>query len=74
MIDPELIAEFITEDIHIFNEKAMEIDPKELEMGIETEYEHTTDPKMAKKIAMDHLREDPHYYSKLKNCMPGEVK
>jgi hypothetical protein len=27
--------------------------------------EHTKDPLVAKKIAMDHLRDDPHYYEKL---------
>ena len=46
--------------------KIMEnIDPKELEMGMEAEKEHTQDKALAKKIAMDHLKEDPRYYSKL---------
>jgi hypothetical protein len=39
---------------------------KELEMGIEIEMEHTDDKDKAKEIAMDHLWEDPSYYSKLK--------
>lgn len=38
----------------------------ELELGIETEMEHTTDREIARKIAMDHLYEDPAYYTKLK--------
>lgn len=40
-------------------------DPMELERGIEVEFEHTDDPRIAKQIAMDHLDEDPHYYSRL---------
>jgi hypothetical protein len=47
--------------------KIMEnVDPKELEMGMAIEKEHTQDEALAKKIAMDHLAEDPKYYSKLK--------
>lgn len=41
------------------------VDPSELKKGIKTEMEHTNDPKKAKQIALDHLSEDPHYYSKL---------
>ena len=55
-------------------EALSKIDPEELRKGIETEFEHTSDPKIAKKIAMDHLKENPRYYSILKKCMPGEVK
>lgn len=39
---------------------------KELEMGIKIEMEHTDDKDVAKEIAMDHLWENPSYYSKLK--------
>jgi hypothetical protein len=42
------------------------IDRNELKMGIAVEKEHTQDDALAAKIAMDHLREDPRYYSKLK--------
>jgi len=42
------------------------IDPKEIEMGTKHEHEHTKDDALARKIAMDHLKEDPKYYSKLK--------
>lgn len=38
---------------------------KELELGIKVEKEHTTDPKKAREIAMDHLVELPDYYSRL---------
>jgi 2'-5' RNA ligase len=44
------------------------IDPKELEMGTKIEHEHTKDNALARKIAMDHLAEDPHYYTKLKKA------
>jgi hypothetical protein len=42
------------------------VDPKELEMGMSVEKEHTQDEALARKIAMDHLAEDPKYYTKLK--------
>lgn len=38
----------------------------QLKMGIKVEHEHTKDSEKAKKIAMDHLFEDPQYYTKLK--------
>ena len=41
-------------------------DLKELKRGIYVEKEHTSNPTIAKKIAMDHLKEDPKYYTKLK--------
>ena len=40
-------------------------DPEELKKGIEVEKEHTDNPKVAMKIALDHLDEDPKYYTKL---------
>jgi len=43
-----------------------DVDPKELAMGIKVEMEHTKNKEMAKKIALDHLYEDPKYYTKLK--------
>jgi hypothetical protein len=42
-----------------------QFDPKELAAGIKIEHEHTQDERLAQKIAIDHLSEDPHYYSKL---------
>ncbi len=48
---------------------------KELEMGIKIEMEHTDDKDKAKEIAMDHLWENPSYYSKLKKSdIEEEVK
>ena len=40
----------------------------ELEKGKEYEMEHTSDPQKAEEIAMDHLYEDPGYYTKLENA------
>jgi hypothetical protein len=37
----------------------------QIKKGIEVEMEHTDDPKVALKIAMDHIKEDPKYYDKL---------
>jgi hypothetical protein len=42
-----------------------QIDPVQLSTGIQIEMEHTNDLDIAKEIAMDHLTEDPKYYSKL---------
>jgi len=41
------------------------VDQKEFNKGIGTEKEHTDDEFVAAKIAGDHLKEDPHYYTKL---------
>lgn len=38
---------------------------KELEKGIKVEHEHTKNNQTAKTIAMDHLSEDPKYYTNL---------
>lgn len=48
------------------NSQPQDFDSKELARGIEVESEHTSDPQIAMEIAMDHLKEDPRYYSKLK--------
>lgn len=40
----------------------------QLKLGIKTEMEHTNDKKKAKEIAMDHLTENPKYYTKLKKA------
>ena len=43
-----------------------QIHPGELRMGIRVEMEHTDDLKKAEKIALDHLAENPFYYTALK--------
>ena len=40
----------------------------QLEKGIRVELEHTTDKKVAKEIALDHLNELPDYYDRLEKA------
>lgn len=48
--------------------KESDFDPKEIEMGVKVEYEHTNNPKIALRIALDHLSDRPDYYSFGKKC------
>ena len=43
-----------------------EVNQKELAMGIEVEYEHTSNKRIATRIALAHLKEIPDYYTRLK--------
>lgn len=43
--------------------KPNDVDQEQLAKGIKIEMEHTNDPKLAMEIALDHLKEDPEYYS-----------
>ena len=46
-----------------------DVDQDELNVGIKEEMEeHTNDENIARQICLDHLAEDPHYYSKLKKA------
>jgi hypothetical protein len=45
-----------------------QVDPAQLSIGVQVEMEHTNDLDIAKEIAMDHLTEDPEYYTKLVNA------
>ena len=42
-----------------------DVDHDELMKGIDVEMEHTDDEDIAEEIALDHLSEDPDYYTKL---------
>lgn len=42
-----------------------EVNTAELAIGVQVEMEHTNDSNVATEIALDHLMEDPEYYSKL---------
>jgi hypothetical protein len=46
---------------------------KQLELGIEVEYEHTSDFDIAKEIALDHIAEFPDYYNRLKKIEKEHV-
>ncbi len=48
------------------NTTAQQVDQNELQMGIKVEMEHTNDINRAREIALDHLTENPRYYSILK--------
>jgi len=58
-------------DIHGVSVEEIE---KELGLGIEVEMEHTDDESYAHEIAMDHLIEDPKYYTKLDTIEEAEGK
>lgn len=45
--------------------RVADFDIEQLRRGAAVEREHTSDPKIAQRIAMDHLVEDPRYYEKL---------
>lgn len=57
-----------------------DVDKDELKKGIKVELEHTDDKKLAEEIALDHLAEDPRYYTNLEKVhkeafdLPGVVK
>lgn len=51
--------------------KKVDYDPHQIVMGQKVEMEHTKDPEVATEIAMDHLTEDPRYYTKLKRMEEG---
>jgi len=52
-----------------------DFDPKQVQMGLKVELEHTDNLEVAKEIVADHLSEDPFYYSKLKGSgLADELK
>ena len=53
------------EDIVDLHDSSYNYIVSQLIKGIEIEKEHSSDENIAKKIAMDHLVEDPDYYKKL---------
>lgn len=67
---PPLVLKATTVKLHGLAEKQgktkKDFDPKTLKQGAKVEMEHTDDEESAEAIAMDHLAEDPRYYTKLK--------
>lgn len=51
----------------------MKFGKEELKKGTDREMEHTDSRKEAAKIAKDHLKEKPDYYTKLDKCIPEET-
>lgn len=52
----------------------MKVNKKQLKMGIKVEMEHTDDKNVATKIALDHLKEFPDYYTRLINMEKSAKK
>lgn len=48
-----------------------DFEPRALRKGAKVEMEHTRDPRVAERIAMDHLSEDSRYYDKLEKMESG---
>ena len=81
------VNESETKDLNLYNlaKKHSKVDDSEkiskmynilvrqLKKGIKVEMEHEMGLKKAKKIAMDHLNEDPKYYDKLKKVESKEA-
>lgn len=70
-IEKEMAGEEAVKAQYDITEAKQKIDadrvhPNELSMGIRVEMEHTKDAEKAKKIALDHLAENPFYYTQLK--------
>jgi len=47
---------------------ASDVDPGALAKGASVEMEHTSDPRLARQIALDHIAERPDYYDMLERC------
>lgn len=45
------------------DESPANFDPEQVSLGVKVEMEHTDDPMEALEIALDHLTEDPEYYT-----------
>ena len=54
--------------------KPEDFDKEQLDAGTKVEMEHTDDPAKAQQIAMDHLTEDPKYYTKLNRMESGQCE
>jgi hypothetical protein len=61
------------QDIAKKHKVEVDILKKEFVKGIKTEMEHTNNKSKAKEITMDHLFEDPKYYTKLKKMEAKEA-
>ena len=66
----KLVKESIQEVAVLLNGKgknlsAGDVDKRQLLIGIAVEKEHSTNKSIAMRIALDHLSEDPEYYTKL---------
>jgi len=49
-----------------------DFDARALRRGMRVEAEHSRDPRVQRRITMDHLAEDPAYYAKLRRANLGQ--
>ena len=56
------------------NKNPADLDRAELNSGIKEEKEHTNDTDVATEIAVDHLTEEPKYYSKMEKVEKGDAQ
>ena len=61
----QLIQSFFSKGRYMEEGKGVDIDIRQLEAGTKVEMEHTNNPVIARRIALDHLIELPDYYSRL---------
>lgn len=45
------------------DKSSIDFNPEQILKGMEVEMEHTNDPRIALEITMDHLTENPEYYT-----------
>jgi len=61
----KVLHDFLGAGKYVNSKEKIVPDPKELEMGIKVEMEHTVCPEISRRIALDHLTEIPDYYTRL---------
>lgn len=61
----ELPTEIVCAEGGADRRKPSDYNRAQLQRGTKVEMEHTSDARIAREIAMDHLEEDPNYYKKL---------
>lgn len=59
------VKTFTPEDLAKKHNVSLSVINKQLTKGIKVELEHTTDPKIAREIALDHIGEYADYYDRL---------
>lgn len=73
LIDGGLSSGMSLKDIAAKHKVEIKTIESQLKIGISVEKEHTKNEKLAKEIAMDHLVEDPNYYTKLSKIETDSV-
>jgi hypothetical protein len=66
------VETYNVEDIASYHRVPVDQIEAQLVQGIKVEMEHTTNPDLAREIALDHLLEMPDYYTKLRGMEDGK--